>query len=32
VEKCNGEYPAGIQVSDTHWVSCYLYEEKADAK
>ena len=32
VEKCNGEYPAGIRVSDTHWVSCYLYEEKADAK
>ena len=32
VEKCNGEYPAGIQVSDTHWVSRYLYEEKADAK
>ena len=32
VEKCNGEYPAGIQVSDTHWVCCYLYEEKADAK
>jgi peptide/nickel transport system ATP-binding protein len=32
VEKCEGEYPAGVQVSDTHWVSCYLYEEKADAK
>ena len=30
VEKCEGEYPAGVQVSDTHWVSCYLYEEKAD--
>ena len=30
--KCEGEYPAGVQVSDTHWVSCYLYEEKADAK
>lgn len=32
VEKCEGEYPASVQVSDTHWVSCYLYEEKADAK
>ena len=32
VEKCEGEYPRGVQVSDTHWVSCYLYEEKADAK
>ena len=32
VEKCEGEYPSGVQVSDTHWVSCYLYEEKADAK
>lgn len=32
VAKCDGEYPAGVQVSDTHWVSCYLYEEKVDAK
>ena len=32
VEKCEGEYPRGVQVSDTHWVCCYLYEEKADAK
>ena len=30
VAQCEGDYPAGIQVSDTHWVSCYLYEEKAD--
>ncbi len=30
VAKCEGEYPKGVQVSDTHWVSCYLYEEKAD--
>ncbi len=28
VEKCNGEYPCEIQVSDTHFVSCYLYNEK----
>ena len=32
IGKCEGEYPAGLQVSDTHWVSCYLYEEKADTK
>ena len=30
--RCEGEYPAGVQVSDTHWVSCYLYEEKADTE
>ena len=32
IGKCSGEYPGGVQVSDTHWVSCYLYEEKADTK
>ncbi len=26
-EKCNGDYPREIQVSDTHFVSCYLYDE-----
>ncbi len=26
-EKCDGEYPALIKVSDTHYVSCYLYDE-----
>lgn len=31
IEACEGEYPCGVQVSDTHWVSCYLYEEKADS-
>ncbi len=31
-EKCQGSYPAGAWVSDTHWVSCYLYEnEKGEA-
>ena len=25
-EKCNGKYPKEIKVSDTHYVSCYLYE------
>ena len=27
INKCNGEYPKEIQVSDTHFVSCYLYDE-----
>ena len=26
IGKCNGEYPREIKVSDTHYVSCYLYE------
>ncbi len=25
-EKCNNGYPKEIKVSDTHYVSCYLYE------
>lgn len=25
-EACKGEYPPEIKVSDTHYVSCYLYE------
>lgn len=28
--KCDGAYPCEIKVSDTHSVSCYLYEEKMD--
>ena len=27
-EKCNGEYPHFVQLSPTHKVACYLYEEK----
>ena len=27
IAKCNGEYPCEIKVSDTHYVSCYLYSE-----
>ena len=27
IEKCNNKYPKEIKVSDTHYVSCYLYEE-----
>ena len=28
VEKCNGCYPKEIKVSDTHFVSCYLYQQE----
>lgn len=28
VEKCSGEYPKLHKISDTHYVSCYRYEEK----
>ena len=27
IGKCNGEYPPMVNVSDTHIVSCYLYDE-----
>ena len=27
IGKCNGAYPKEIKVTDTHYVSCYLYEE-----
>ena len=27
---CNGEYPPEIKVSDTHYVSCYLYDQKGN--
>lgn len=27
VEKCTGKYPDMVQVSDTHWVSCYRHED-----
>ena len=30
INKCNGEYPKEIKVSDTHFVSCYLYEESEE--
>ena len=26
MDKCNGEYPKLVKVSDTHYVSCYLYD------
>ena len=27
-EKCSGEYPAYVQVSPTHTVACYLYQDQ----
>ncbi len=30
IDKCNGEYPPEIKVSDTHFVSCYLYDQKSN--
>lgn len=30
IDKCNGEYPPEIKVSDTHYVSCYLYDQKGN--
>ena len=30
INKCNGSYPELIKVSDTHYVSCYLYEESEE--
>lgn len=28
IDKCQGEYPCEIKLTETHSVSCYLYEEK----
>ena len=30
IEKCGGEYPAEISISQTHKVSCYRYYDKGD--
>ncbi|MGN1093826.1 MAG: ABC transporter ATP-binding protein [Candidatus Neoclostridium sp.] len=30
IGKCDGKYPDLIKVSDTHYVSCYLYEKEGD--
>ncbi len=29
-EICDGEYPAMVQLSDTHFVSCYRFHEGVD--
>ena len=31
-EKCNGKYPLEIKVSDTHFVSCYLYQKDSEVE
>ena len=28
INKCNGTYPNEVKVSDTHYVSCYLYNKE----
>ncbi len=30
VGACDGEYPPEIKISDTHYVSCYLYQKEDD--
>ena len=30
VEKCKGDYPCEIKLSDTHYVSCYRYYETTE--
>ena len=32
IEKCSGPYPAEIKISDTHFVSCYLYDGEGEKK
>ena len=30
IAKCTSEYPKLIKVSDSHYVACYLYEQKEE--
>ena len=30
IKKCDGSYPSEIKLSNTHYVSCYLYDEKGE--
>jgi peptide/nickel transport system ATP-binding protein len=32
IEKCSGAYPELVKVTDTHSVSCYLYNNKTEGK
>ena len=32
ISACSGQYPPEIKLSDTHFVSCYLYAGKEDSK
>lgn len=29
IGRCKGQYPPEIKISDTHYVSCYLYQEES---
>ena len=31
INKCNGKYPNEVKISDTHYVSCYLYEKDGES-
>ena len=30
INKCNGEYPKLTKITDSHYVACYLYEQKEE--
>ena len=30
IKKCDGKYPGYVQITETHSVSCYLYEEESE--
>ncbi len=32
IDRCDGEYPDYIKLSDTHYVSCYRYYDKKDGE
>ena len=32
IGKCSGEYPGMVQVSDTHFVACHLYNDMKEGK
>ena len=32
IEKCGGQYPPELKLSDTHFVSCYLYDGEGAQK
>ncbi|HNX13991.1 MAG TPA: ABC transporter ATP-binding protein [Oscillospiraceae bacterium] len=32
IDKCSGQYPPEIRISDTHFVSCYLYDGEGSNK
>ena len=32
IGKCDGAYPPEIKISDTHYVSCYLYQKDSEVE